>query len=393
MTDQTLGQKICTERKQLGLSQEALGEKLGVSRQAISKWEADGAIPEIDKLISLSRLFGVSVGWLLGEEDVPAQPEPAPTPALTAKQVVRNHLADHPWWRTGCWIIIALCAVFIAFTSWHRMMRIFGYDVSLSITQSDVDRLEHKLQQMEAMYLADPQSGPLLSRYDFSLSFSESAPESAVTFTGVPNSWQENDEAFLSILGNGIRPLHVPCQWDGEALTAELTLPFADGYELHFTQTHADGSQQSHPLYHGTLEALKASCAITSFGSVEKSSWKRGENTLLLENFQYSCRRPDLYTESPVTWQKIQLVLYRDGVDIWQRTDFDAAVRQDSTLTTGGIGSQGHLQLTLGDVKFEPGQILELKLHTALSNTVTGECTIASWTADSRGIPQLNTPD
>jgi len=45
MTDQTLGQKISAGRKQLGLSQEALGEKLGVSRQAISKWESDAAIP------------------------------------------------------------------------------------------------------------------------------------------------------------------------------------------------------------------------------------------------------------------------------------------------------------------------------------------------------------
>ena len=64
----TIGQRIAERRKLLGISQEALGEQMGVSRQAISKWEADGAIPEIDKLIALSKLFGVSVGWLLGTE-------------------------------------------------------------------------------------------------------------------------------------------------------------------------------------------------------------------------------------------------------------------------------------------------------------------------------------
>ena len=67
----TIGQRIAQKRKELGLSQEALGSKLGVSRQSIYKWEADSALPEIDKLIALSRLFGVSVGWLLGVEEPP----------------------------------------------------------------------------------------------------------------------------------------------------------------------------------------------------------------------------------------------------------------------------------------------------------------------------------
>ena len=50
----TLGQRIAEQRKKLGLSQEALGERLGLSRQAVSKWEADAAVPEVDKLIALS---------------------------------------------------------------------------------------------------------------------------------------------------------------------------------------------------------------------------------------------------------------------------------------------------------------------------------------------------
>lgn len=64
----TTGQRVAQKRKELGLSQEALGEKLGVSRQSIYKWESDNALPEVEKLVALSRLFGVSVGWLLGVE-------------------------------------------------------------------------------------------------------------------------------------------------------------------------------------------------------------------------------------------------------------------------------------------------------------------------------------
>ena len=61
----TLGQRIQAERTKLGLSQEGLGEKIGVSRQAVSKWEADGAVPDTDKLISLSKLFGLSLNLSL----------------------------------------------------------------------------------------------------------------------------------------------------------------------------------------------------------------------------------------------------------------------------------------------------------------------------------------
>ena len=74
----TLGQRIQELRKGKGLSQENLGEALGVSRQAVSKWEGDNGIPELDKLIAMSRLFGVTVGELLGVE-APAQPAEEPS--------------------------------------------------------------------------------------------------------------------------------------------------------------------------------------------------------------------------------------------------------------------------------------------------------------------------
>ena len=47
----TIGQRVAQKRRELGLSQEALGDQLGVSRQSIYKWESDSALPEIDKLI------------------------------------------------------------------------------------------------------------------------------------------------------------------------------------------------------------------------------------------------------------------------------------------------------------------------------------------------------
>ena len=75
---QTLGRRIQEARKAAGLSQESLGERLGVSRQAVSKWEADAAVPELENLIAMSRIFGVTIGALLGVEPPEAPEEAAP---------------------------------------------------------------------------------------------------------------------------------------------------------------------------------------------------------------------------------------------------------------------------------------------------------------------------
>ena len=65
-----LSEKINQLRKKSGLSQEQLAEQLNVSRQAISKWESGTAVPESEKLITISNYFGVSVDYLLKDEVV-----------------------------------------------------------------------------------------------------------------------------------------------------------------------------------------------------------------------------------------------------------------------------------------------------------------------------------
>lgn len=64
-----LGQKIADLRKKENLSQEGLAEKLNVSRQAVSKWESDQSIPDIEKIVNLSELFGVTTDYLLKSGD------------------------------------------------------------------------------------------------------------------------------------------------------------------------------------------------------------------------------------------------------------------------------------------------------------------------------------
>ena len=65
----TLGEKLKAARKKAGLSQEELAKKLSVSRQAITKWENNKGIPDVENLKALSALFDVSVDYLLSDAD------------------------------------------------------------------------------------------------------------------------------------------------------------------------------------------------------------------------------------------------------------------------------------------------------------------------------------
>ena len=71
----TMAEKLLSLRTGQGLSQEDLAEKLGVSRQSVSKWETGQSVPDLDKIIRLADLFGVTVDELVREGEPPA-PEP-----------------------------------------------------------------------------------------------------------------------------------------------------------------------------------------------------------------------------------------------------------------------------------------------------------------------------
>ena len=64
----TFAEKLKSIRKKAGLSQEQLAEKLGVSRQAVTKWETETGIPDIENMMAISALFDISIDELLSNE-------------------------------------------------------------------------------------------------------------------------------------------------------------------------------------------------------------------------------------------------------------------------------------------------------------------------------------
>lgn len=100
----TLGQRISEYRRALGISQEELGARLGVSRQAVSKWETGAAAPDMKNLLALAREFGVSVAELTATPEPPAPDEAAPGP----KPAPRPR-------RRGGWIALVIVLVLLVF--------------------------------------------------------------------------------------------------------------------------------------------------------------------------------------------------------------------------------------------------------------------------------------
>ncbi len=79
-----LNEKIYDCRKKTGLSQDALAERIGVSRQAVSKWEIGSAQPDLANIVALAKVFGVTTDWLLNDDEPESAPndqdEPSPEP-------------------------------------------------------------------------------------------------------------------------------------------------------------------------------------------------------------------------------------------------------------------------------------------------------------------------
>ena len=112
----SLGNSLFHARKQAGLSQEAAAEKLGVSRQTISKWEAGQSYPDFQRLVLLSDYFGMSLDELVKDIDVQDVRERNLTDERIASifsdiQNLKSTLVS--WWKVICYGALILIGLII----------------------------------------------------------------------------------------------------------------------------------------------------------------------------------------------------------------------------------------------------------------------------------------
>ena len=278
----TIGQRVGQKRKELGLSQEALGEQLGVSRQSIYKWESDSALPEIGKLIALSRLFGVSVGWLLGVEEPPqddgADAEPAPeTGELTEAQlrmveeIVARYTAALPKAKRRRWPfvlagVVLFLAIFNLFSELNALRSQQGsISSSIAQVQNSVDRQIGSISSRVEEILKAQNS--LVADYGVELTAVTPAHNTA-TFTvhAVPKTYVEGMTVeFIAENGEVAASDRVAKAGEigsNQRFYADLSVPLTDSITISALLISPDGTRQTqlldqfHGLYSDTLPAV-----------------------------------------------------------------------------------------------------------------------------------------
>ncbi|MBD5149654.1 MAG: helix-turn-helix domain-containing protein [Oscillibacter sp.] len=257
----TIGQRVAQKRKERGLSQEALGETLGVSRQSVYKWESDSALPEIDKLIALSKLFNVTVGWLLGVEE-PASPgenrektarpdgsenepgELTETQLKMVEEIVDRYLAAQPspkkrrWpWIAGAAAVLVLLWGFCSLQSQLRNDR-FNMQSQYNNLQNTINNVTRSVDgQIEGITNRVEEvlknQNNLTADYGTEL-ISADLPANTVTFRAhaTPKTYTEGMTA-LFVVDNGEEPAEVPGNLDGsQTFSAGLTCGLTDSINI-----------------------------------------------------------------------------------------------------------------------------------------------------------------
>ncbi|MBE6803785.1 MAG: helix-turn-helix domain-containing protein [Ruminococcaceae bacterium] len=157
-----LADRLVELRKEHKLSQEALAEKLGLSRQSISKWERAEASPDTDNLIALAEVYGITLDELLGNNEPKAEKsEPQPTKKqLSAKQIKgKSNLKKAPLLFLGAIAVYVGGGIILGVFWWALMWILFplvlGYTFSaLSLCFEDRKLLSIIFSTVAAIFLA-----------------------------------------------------------------------------------------------------------------------------------------------------------------------------------------------------------------------------------------------
>ena len=429
MSDLTMGQRIAEQRKRLGISQEGLGEKMGVSRQAISKWEADGAVPEIDKLIALSRLFGVSVGWLLGVEEEPEkQPdELTDTQLKMVEEIVRRYQPAQPPKQEpdgtarglrgaiSVLLLVAALVLVVTLVRGGNTEEDSGLAQQIAQLQSDYSGIRGQLSTMNSRLddLAENAENQekLLSRYDMKLTAQsapwteENAAESqwspggsdivvdiptaTLSFAALPKQYAQTERAYLSVLLEGKEWKEFPCTWDGIHWTAEPELYILDGYSFCFVLELGDGTRQMEmlelPSYSKLASCMEISCRISHV-----ELFYGGGRVRINDLFFYADKPTLGIGVGEAAWTAVDMVLCRNGEEVGREPLIADMKALDLTDTDGfNIGYTHEWVISIPELA--EGDQLELYIYLKLSCGTGKETLAGSWVFQDGELTETTT--
>ena len=272
-----LYEKLYELRRASGMSQEELAEKLGVSRQAVSKWESGATQPELSKLIELSKLYSVSVDELLSlehakpEQDATESPvqsnaEKAPAEKLSFRDFCMQHKKI-----IGGAAVAAVAAVALIAVGVHYNNRINTLSTQVNDLRSQLYNVQNNLSNQIAGIsnnVSDilARESSLISQYSYEVkSVDLKKQECTLAFSLLPKTISENTIVNIGVIDRssssplssvGPSVYNVPLTQDGFGyLRGDIALALSDelGVNVNFM---TNGETQSQEL--DTISNLKS---------------------------------------------------------------------------------------------------------------------------------------
>lgn len=270
----TTGEKIAALRRDHKLSQEALGEKLGLSRQAVSKWEADQAVPTMDNLMELSRLFGVPVDTLL-RPDAPFPAAPAEENSIDAPAAPET---PHKGVSLSRGKILAISGAALLCVS-LALNAVCLYQIAQ--LKGEVQALRVQAGNVNTVYYPDTgaDTGDFAESSEHMTLDPENTEQLIVTFSAVPRVASDGETAKFLLRG-GEQSWECEAEDDaGGGYRGSLTIPMVDEYSVYLVLTDRNGGTRNLLIASESDIENRFSIDVQAYWSSGGPTFSFGKNT------------------------------------------------------------------------------------------------------------------
>ena len=303
----TTGEKIAALRREHKLSQEALGEKLGLSRQAVSKWEADQAVPTMDNLMELSRLFGVPVDTLLR----PDAPFPAPPAEKNSTDAPAAPETPHKGVSPSREKILAIGGAALLCVS-LALNAVCLYQIAQ--LKGEVQALRVRAGNVNTVYYpgTDADTGDFAESSEHMTLDPENTEQLIVTFSAVPRVASDGETAKFLLRGG---EQSWECEAEGDAgggYRGSLTIPMVDEYSVYLVLTDRNGGTRNLLIASESDIENRFSIDVQAYWSSGGPTFSFGKNTFTGTLSTYVDSHDALEDKSFTG----RIILYQNGKEI-----------------------------------------------------------------------------
>lgn len=362
--NQSIGQRIAYQRKQKGMSQEDLANLVNVSRQAVSKWESDVSLPDIDRLIKICKLFDVSVGWLLGVEQesmydlTDSHIETIEAMFAKYQSKPRRH------------VLIPLITLFLVFA---MIGQFIYFNIRISRLQTENQNLNDKLLSSDNSSVATtaPSSSTVVDNTDKKLlkdvklqAYIDDELETVtIKYYLTPRVYIENNSANLLVENNQINfEKTFSGIWNPYTgnYIVEFTVPAVDGYNITLLFVNEYGYEETTELmadvgieHLGSICTFHLSPSDPIFKRIQSgtpSDWPSANKHYTFDNEIHS---PHIFTQTAVSYKYIKIQLVLNGESIYEMDYLDAfyEATNGKHLNTGDNSVHPDITVELPEIK------------------------------------------